>query len=143
MIYNSKPNDFIPAFEVVSCFCEYNNKLLFLKRLKHKTQGGKWGVPTGKVDKGEDKEAALVREIFEETGVKVKPTDLEYFKFIYVNHGYNFIYHMYHYNFPKKGPVKLSSTEHELSKWVTVEDALQLPLVDDLDECLKMFYFKN
>ena len=142
MIYKRKPKNFTPEFEVVSCFCEHDDKLLFLKRLKNKTQGGKWGVPTGKVDDGEDKLTALAREIFEETGINAKSTDLEYFKSIYVNHGYDFIYHMYHYNFLKIESIKLSSTEHESFKWVSVKDAFKLPLVDDLDECIRMFYVK-
>jgi 8-oxo-dGTP pyrophosphatase MutT (NUDIX family) len=41
-----------------------SNQLLFIKRL------GKWDLPKGKIEKGEKEDAAAIREIEEETGVK-------------------------------------------------------------------------
>lgn len=43
---------------------------------------GKWNVPCGYLDYDETGEEGCVREIFEETGVKLNPTDM---KFIQVN----------------------------------------------------------
>jgi 8-oxo-dGTP pyrophosphatase MutT (NUDIX family) len=42
------------------------NQILFIKR------SGKWDLPKGKVDKGEDKKAAALREVWEECGIKAK-----------------------------------------------------------------------
>lgn len=42
------------------------NQILFIKRL------GKWDLPKGKVDKGEDRKIAAVREVWEECGIKAK-----------------------------------------------------------------------
>ncbi|MCS6968747.1 MAG: NUDIX hydrolase [Cytophagales bacterium] len=44
------------------------NQILFIKRL------GKWDLPKGKIDKGEDKKLAALREVWEECGVKAKLT---------------------------------------------------------------------
>ncbi len=42
------------------------SQILFIKRL------GKWDLPKGKIDKGEDKKTAAVREVWEECGIKAK-----------------------------------------------------------------------
>ena len=50
MLYKEKPENFTPKFEVVSCFVEYNNKILLLLRQDHKPEPNTYGVPAGKVD---------------------------------------------------------------------------------------------
>ncbi len=42
------------------------SRVLFMKRL------GKWDLPKGKIDKGEDEKMAAVREVEEECGIKAK-----------------------------------------------------------------------
>ncbi|MBI2032130.1 MAG: NUDIX hydrolase [Candidatus Levybacteria bacterium] len=143
MIHKIRPKNFTPVFEIVSCFFEFDNKILLLRRHKNKSQGGRWGVPAGKINAGENKIAALIREIQEETGNTVSQKDLIYFKSIYVKHAYDFVYHMYHYKLPREVPIKISDYEHKEYKWVDPKKALNLKLVDDLDECIKMYYFNK
>jgi mutator protein MutT len=52
----------------------HNEKLLMVKRFEPEVKGAhlKWEIPGGKVDFGENPEQTIVREIKEETGVKVK-----------------------------------------------------------------------
>ena len=69
MIYKTKPDNFSPRFEIVSCFVESDGKILLLHRQYHKPQGNTWGVPAGKVDKDEDIFQAIAREIAEEAGL--------------------------------------------------------------------------
>jgi hypothetical protein len=45
------------------------NKVLFIKRL------GKWDLPKGKIDKGEEQEVAAIREVLEECGVTTHITN--------------------------------------------------------------------
>lgn len=50
-----------------------SNKILLLKRSKkNKYYIGKWQLPGGKVEFGEEIDIAIKRELFEETGIKYK-----------------------------------------------------------------------
>lgn len=47
-------------------------KILIIKRSTNsKTNAGKWELPGGKVDQGESFDQALIREVYEETGLKI------------------------------------------------------------------------
>lgn len=52
----------------------YKGKLLMVQRYEPEMKEGhlKWEIPGGKVDFGEEPHEAIVREIMEETGVKIK-----------------------------------------------------------------------
>lgn len=50
-----------------------NGKILIVKRSTgSKTNPGKWELPGGKVDQGESFDQALIREVYEETNLKIK-----------------------------------------------------------------------
>ena len=50
-------------------------RCLLLKRSRHsKGNPGKWDLPGGKVDSGEDFDRALIREVLEETGLRISLT---------------------------------------------------------------------
>lgn len=50
-----------------------DGKILILKRsTESKTNPGKWELPGGKVDQGESFDKALIREVYEETNLKIK-----------------------------------------------------------------------
>lgn len=44
--------------------------------MQRRTDDGMWGLPAGSVDPGEAPAQALVREVYEETGLLVRPTKL-------------------------------------------------------------------
>jgi len=49
-----------------------NGKILIIKRsTDSKTNPGKWELPGGKVDQGESFDQALIREVYEETNLKI------------------------------------------------------------------------
>ncbi len=141
MIHSKPPGKFNPRFHVVSCYLEYDGKILLLLRPKQKSQGGKWGVPAGKIDKGEDEETAMLRELKEETNLSVEQESLRYFQKLYVRYPeYDFVYSMFYSKLPNKPVITLSAKEHKDFKWLTPTKALKLNLVDDLGECIKLFY---
>lgn len=49
----------------------FKNKFLLLKRTKD-PYAGMWAMPGGKIELGEQIDEAIIREVFEETGLKVK-----------------------------------------------------------------------
>lgn len=61
-------------------------EILLARRLSHQHQGGKWEFPGGKVELDEQPKPALVRELYEELGLKVDAEDLQ--SFIEVRHCY-------------------------------------------------------
>lgn len=60
---------------VVDTLILKDGKLLLIRRAKQLSEGGKWGLVGGYVDRDETIEDAVIREAFEETGYRV--TDLK------------------------------------------------------------------
>ena len=71
MIFSSPPPNFHPKLNAVGCFLEHDGKFLILQRRLHKAEGGKWGMPAGKIDKGESLVVAMARELFEGRGFSI------------------------------------------------------------------------
>ncbi|MFA4960137.1 MAG: NUDIX hydrolase [Candidatus Pacearchaeota archaeon] len=147
MYFLQKPDDFNPKIEAVGCFVEWDQKILLLRRCKkNDSYKGKWGLPSGKMDP-EDKGntlVAIIRETHEETGHLSNPSEMIYVKTIFVryeNPRKDFPYHIYRAQIaiPK---IKLSPTEHDDFKWISPQDALQVPsiLMPELDSCIKLVY---
>lgn len=141
MIYQTVPKDFVSDFEVVSCFIEVKGSILLLHRPLYKSEGGKWGVPAGKVEEGEHTNTALIREVAEETGIDLTHEAPKYLTKLYVEHpGHTFVYYMYHLMLSQTPKIVLNQGEHLDFMWCTPERALEHELVTDLDECITMYY---
>ena len=144
MISNTKPNNFNPKFEVVSCFIEYDGKILMLKRQSFKPQPNTYGVPAGKVEKGETIKQAIEREVEEETGIDISNKDYKFFKTKYVTYDdYQFIYHCFHCKLNYLPHVEINNIEHQWYVWIKPEDAMKLNLIQDEDNCLMDYYNLN
>lgn len=63
-------------FDVVGALIERDGRYLVCQRLKQDRFGSMWEFPGGKVEKGEDKEGALKREIKEELGIEIQTDGL-------------------------------------------------------------------
>ena len=66
-----KKNKPVPTVNVAVCIIIYKSKLLLMQRPKDKMLGGLWEFPGGKIKKGETKEDAVIREVFEETHLNI------------------------------------------------------------------------
>ncbi len=92
---------------------------------------------------GESRENAVVREIFEETGIVVPVENVSYFKELYVRYPeYDFVYHIFSSKINAKNidKIRLNEEEHKSSNWVFPKDALKMRLIPDEDYCIKLFY---
>ena len=62
--------------QVVAALIRQNNRFLICRRPAHKTRGLLWEFVGGKVETGEKKQQALMRECMEELAVKVRVDDV-------------------------------------------------------------------
>ena len=104
------------AVEVVAALIWRGDRFLACQRPAHKARGLLWEFVGGKVEPGETKEQALVRECREELGVTVRIGEV----FTELTHVYpDLTVHLtlFHAAIPEGEPRKL---EHNDLRWITV-----------------------
>jgi 8-oxo-dGTP pyrophosphatase MutT (NUDIX family) len=144
LVFQEAPENFTPKVEVAACFILVGNQVLFLKRLPHKTEGDTWGIPGGKCEKEETALAAMVREIREETTIDLNSRSIKSHGKVYIRYPkVDFIYHMFECSFSEFPDVVIDTQEHSEYRWMTLQDALKLPLIPGEDECIYLCYGKE
>lgn len=130
--------NFQPKMEASSCYLEVDRQFLFLQQGKGRTDEGKWGVPAGKLEKGETPEMAARRELFEETGIMLAScSQIAHVGTLYIRRpDFDYTYYMFKIPFDAK-PVVRISVEHSGYQWVTVEEVKKLPLRPGAMEALQ------
>ena len=104
--------------QVVAALIWSGNKFMICQRPAHKARGLLWEFVGGKVEPGETKEAALIRECREELAVTVSVGDV----FLEVTHTYpDLTIHLtlFHASIAEGSPQKL---EHNDIRWITVDE---------------------
>jgi 8-oxo-dGTP diphosphatase len=141
MWFTVKPADFNKRFDIVGCFIEHDGKFLLLHRHAHKANGGKWGLPAGKVDAGEERKQAVIREIEEETGLKFDESQVDYFDSRFVRHGdFDFEWHMFSTKLDASPDITIQPFEHSEFRWVTLDEALAMDTIPDNPKSFRLFY---
>ncbi len=116
-------------------------QLLVLRRAPGGRCPGSFEAVHGHIEGGEAPAAAARRELLEETGLKAELSDFNFFNTVYVRYpDYDFTYHTFSMILNGRPNVLIKEDEHQAYKWVTPDESLSLNLVDDLDECIKLFY---
>lgn len=107
--------------EVVAALIWDNHRFLACQRPAHKARGLLWEFVGGKVEPGESREHALIRECREELDVTVKPLDI----FMEVVHEYpDLTVHLILFNAViTDGEIHL--LEHNDAKWITPDEIPQ------------------
>jgi 8-oxo-dGTP diphosphatase len=129
-IYDKAPRGFQPAFCTSACYATFDKKYLMLQRQDHVYEPNVWGVPAGKLEKGESPLEAVLREVFEETGISLSEKKLSLFKTFYIQTPhFDFIFYMYTYEFSEKPNIKLNPLEHKNFDWMDYEEVMKTPMV--------------
>lgn len=137
MISKKVPKGFKPDFEVAACYCINNGKILFLKRHQEKPYGGLWNLPAGKIELGETPIEGVLREVFEETGNRLKANELkEVGKYAVIYPEYNYFFYTFKAEVGQID-VKLKPDESTEFEWFTPHEALKIHTVPDEDFCIK------
>ena len=119
--------------QVVAALIWSGDKFMICQRPAHKARGLLWEFVGGKVEPGETREQALVRECREELGVTVAPLGV----FCQVRHRYPDLeveLTLFHARIAQGTPQKL---EHNDIRWITVEELDQYPFCPADEEILK------
>lgn len=138
-VFRVAPQDFSPAVDVAACYIESNGELLLLKRAESESEGGRWGVPGGKVEKGESVRDGAMREVWEETGMRLKDKELQYLGKLFIRKPHvEYVYHMFYCKFARR-PVVVLNHEHQEYRWLSAEKAATLPVMLAGQEALRYF----
>lgn len=143
-MYLQPTKQFRPKVEVAAVYIEHEHRICLLHRQEGKSQGNKWGIPGGKVNKDETPLQAAIREVKEETGYDISNQRIEHVGTVYIEYDEinHFIYHMFRTEL-KGDPanVRIHFKEHKGFTWVTPADGLMMDLMQDEDPCFRLVYF--
>ena len=101
--------------------------------------GNHWGFPKGHADEGETPYEAAVRELLEETGLKVEKsllTDPISESYTFSRKGTDVLKQVYYYPAIVSGAFLLQPEEIRDGKWVPIEDANDLLTFDEAKKIL-------
>lgn len=143
-VYLEPTRNFKPLIEISAIYIEYEDQILLLHRQNNKSEGNKWGVPGGKIEKDETPFQAIVRETKEETGYDISKQTIEALKSVYIEYDEkkHIVYHAFRTRLQENpGNVKINFSEHKGFTWVKPADALKMDLMIDEDACIMKDYF--
>lgn len=130
-------NNFYPIVGVGAVVI-HKNRVLLVKR-KNNPGKGFWAIPGGKLKFGENLKTAVEREIYEETGVKIKALEpVHVFDMISNNKtdGDQLHYVIIDYNAEYLSGIIKAADDAEEAGWISAEEAEQLNLHSETYELL-------
>lgn len=144
-VFYSRPNDFNPSVEVSGVFCEFQGRILFLKRHAEKIEGLCWGVPGGKLEKGETPIDGAIRELAEEAGIQSSKETLAPIDALFIRRPeVDFIFYMFYLPLHEMPMLNIAADENTEACWTNLQEGLKLLLISGGKEALEFFYlWKN
>lgn len=114
----------LDPFEVVAAIIVYDNKILCVQRgeSKHSYLSFKYEFPGGKVEVGETREDAIIREIKEELKMEIQV----HYSFLSVKHHYPDVKLKLHSFICTCEDPTVILTEHKAYQWLLIEELTQL-----------------
>lgn len=142
-VYDVKPEDFSPSLEVAAIYVNVSGKCLLLQIEPNKQEGGRFGVPAGKLEKSETPLEGARRELFEETGIKAEEGALIEIGRLFVRKPkLDYVYHLFSLECPEP-PAVILSKEHQSCTWASLEEAANLPLMQGAQEALDYYFLQK
>ena len=141
-VFSTLPEGMTAKVKVAACYIYVGDEVLLVERPEsNKSEPAKWGIPGGKIEKGETAFDAIHREIMEETSIDFRKDfsaqvvrELEPV-YVILPSGFCFLYCPFEIHLPCKPEVRLSN-EHVSYRWMTLEEARKrLPLITGEEEC--------
>ena len=127
-----------PLFEAVGVVVAVQGRFLLLKRRTDKPHPGRWGIPSGKLRRGEKRVAAAVRELYEETKLLVSAERLRLVgTYHIVTDDMSFLYTLYSCTYPEFPETEHDPGEHTRINWFTAQDSSRLALMPELSGLLR------
>jgi 8-oxo-dGTP diphosphatase len=103
-----------------------DGRVLVAQRPEGKSMAGLWEFPGGKVEAGERPEEALIRELGEELGIRVKEACLAPFSF--ASHAYDAFHLLMPLFVCRRWEGTVAAKEHRALKWLLPRDLGTLPM---------------
>lgn len=139
--YFEKPSDFGLEVEVSTVFMECEEKLLLLHRSQCELSPETWGIPGGKLEKGETPLGGLIREIWEELRLNPDPNELQFIHSLYVRHPkIKYRLHLFRWMLLSMPSIILDPKEHCDYLWQPIETFDELTLLEGQLEAFKLVY---
>lgn len=124
---------------LVGTFLWHDGKFVIVLRHPHKPTGNTWGLPAGKIEPGENQDDAALRELFEETGYRATPDELQHLGDFEFGDTNPYIFATYEVKLDTAHDVHLEESAHAEYAWVTPEECNTLDnLVPDFHELLRV-----
>ena len=126
---------------VVGCLIEHDTKILMLYRSETETDPSLWGIPAGKVEGNELDVDAVLREIYEETSIVIRASDVKNLGELKIEYpNMVVLFPVFGVQLLDKPTVVIDSNEHIEYRWLTPEEILKLPdLMKDVDVIIERF----
>ncbi len=139
-VFQEPPQNFRPKKHIAGCYISVGDRVLFLKRQSFISEPNTWGMPGGHVEKGESVEEAVVREVFEETGLDFSESPPRFVKKVYVRYPHvDFVYYMFAKHLDGQPAIQLNPEEHTEYRWMTLDTAVTEPLIRGETECISLY----
>lgn len=138
-VFEEPPVGFNPEIQAAGCFIEAEGRLLYLKRASSRPWGNTWCIPGGKIEAEETPLLGVIRETWEETGIKINAAELESIGKLYIRlGGRDSIFHMFYHPFAT-APVPTLNGEHTDFQWISPIEAASFPLIPGGKAALNYF----
>lgn len=130
IFFTEIPHNATPSIEVSGCFFTLNGRFLLLKRNENKPYGGTWCLPAGKKEASELPHQTAVREVFEETGIRIQGHEIHQIGSFFIQMPQSsLVFHTFTWALDSFPELNIDPHEHIEHRWVNFHDLDSLELI--------------